>query len=473
MSTIKEDSIRGVKWAAIEKFSVQAVQFVLGIIMARLLSPDDYGTLGMLAIFIAISQTFVDSGFSAALIRKLDRTSRDYSTVFWFNIAIALVCYLILYLCAPLIAGFFNIEILKPVLRVHAITLIINSLFSVQMTKLTAEINFKAIAKSSLAAAVVSGGVGIWMAWKGYGIWSLVGQSICSSLVNLVLIPLSAKWMPKLVFSKKSFRELFGFGSNILGASLIDTFVSNINTLIIGKFFSPASLGYYTRGTQFAKLPVDSINGVLSKVTYPVFSKIQDDDTRLADVYGKYIRLTSMCIFFACCLLSALARPLINLILTEKWAEAAVYLQIFSFAIMFDHINSINVNLIKVKGRSDLLLKIEVFKKSISLLLLFAAIPFGVIGICLSRVLYSQVAIVFNTYYNGKLLGMGYREQFRLYSKYFLLSLICCLPALALVLFAGLPDWASLILGTILSSLFYIITVRKDIRELLINSFRN
>lgn len=458
---LKDQAINGAKWAAIEKFSLQIIQFVLGIILARLLSPSDYGTVGMLGIFIAISNTFIDSGFSSALIRKLERTEDDYSTAFITNFAISLFFVLVLVAVAPWVAKFYDMPILCPILRVQSLSLILYALVAVQTAKLTAEVDFRTLAKANLIASPLSGVIGIVLAYIGWGVWALVCQNLLSAAFRLIFIVLQCKWFPRWRFSKQSFDELWGFGKNMLGASLLTSIYFNLDSLVIGKFFTPASLGNYTRGTQIAKLPVDSINGVLNRVTYPVLAKLQNETDRLIAAYRKYIKLTSMCIFFCCILMAALAKPLVLFLLTDKWLDAIIYLQVFSFAIMLDHLCVINLNLIKIKGRSDLILKLEVIKRVISFAILFAAIPFGVLGICISKVIYSIIAVYINTYYNGKLFGMGFLSQFNDYSKYLILSLLTCIPAFIITLL-GLPSVVALIVGSAVSISAYMLLLRKD-----------
>lgn len=460
MTSLKQETIRGVKWAAIEKISVRFVQFVIGIILARLLAPSDFGAVGLLGIFLAISETFVDSGFSMALVRKQDRTEEDCSTMFYFSIIVAIVCYCILFAIAPLVSRFYDLPILTGLLRVQAIVVVINSFVAVQIAKLTINVDFKALAKVGLLTSVISGIVGIGMAYAGFGVWSLVAQAICAAFLKTILISFYLKWVPSTKFSMDSFKNLFSFGGNILGASLLTTIYNYIDSIVIGKFFSPTDFAYYSKGTTISRLPVESVNGVLSKVTFPIFSRIQDDK-QLVSSYRKYIGMTSMVIFFGCCLMSALAEPLVNFLLTAKWSESVVYLQIFSFAIMFDHITNINLNLIKVKGKSDVILKLEIIKRIISFSILIAAIPFGVIGICISKVIYTQIALVINSYWNGKHLGMGYASQFKDYVSFLVLSVIACVPAYVITRF-DLPSVVTLILGMGISCTIYWVMLRNN-----------
>lgn len=461
MSNIKQDSLRGVKWSAIERFSVQGIQFLLGLIMARLLSPTDYGIVGMLAIFIAVGQSFVDCGFSNALIRKKDCTEKDFSTVFFFNIAVGGVAYGAMFAIAPLVASFFQEPVLKDVLRVLAINLFLNSLAVVQRAKMTIAIDFRSQAIATFGSSFVSGGVGIYLAYSGYGVWSLVYQSVLATLLNVLLLWLLSRWRPSLVFSRKSFNDLFSYGSKILAAGLLHTIYVNMTTFVVGKFYTPQDLGFYTRGQQIAALPSTNMTLILQRVTFPILAKIQDDDSRLIKVYRKYISMTSMGIFFLMILLASLAKPLVVILLTQKWLDSVIFLQIFCFSLMFDHLNQINLNLLQVKGRSDLFLKLEIIKKTISFAILFASIPFGVIAICLSKVLYTQIAIVINTYYTGKLFGLGYFKQWADFVKYFLFSMLACAPALLLSIVDANP-FVALSLGGCSSIMLYVIMLRKD-----------
>ena len=461
MSSVKQETLSGVKWNAIERFSVQGVQFLLGLIMARLLTPEDFGAIAMLGIFIAISNTFIDSGFGNALIRKIDRTEIDYSTVFYFNIVVSIVCYILLFLLAPWVSRFYNMPILCPVLRVQSVTLILHSLYAIHNTRLTINIDFKGLARINLIAAIISGLAGVAMAYFGFGIWSLVYQIVLASIVNIILLWSYSKWMPSLSFSWKSFREMFSYGSKLLAAGLLNTVVANLNSLVIGKYFSANDLGYYNRGTNFARFPSNNISGMLQKVTFPILAKIQNEDEHLIRVYRKNIQITCMCIFFSCMLLAALAKPTILIILSDKWAESIIYLQIYCFSAMFGHINTINLNLLQVKGRSDLFLKLEILKKTISIIVLFASIPFGVVGICISKIIYTQIAIIINTYYTGKLFHLGYIEQIKDFSGFFFCSLIACLPAY-LFTYIDMPHMLTLCLGLLTAPLLYWVILRSN-----------
>lgn len=462
MQSVKQTTLYGVKWGAVEKFSVQGSRFILGIIMARLLSPDDYGIISMITIFIVISETFVDSGFSLALVRQKSSSDKDYSTVFYFNLLLSFICYGILFAASPFIADFFHAEIIAPVLKIQSLTIILNSLMAVHVAKLTSDLNFKAISLRSMLSSILSGIIGVALAYLNYGVWALVGQTLAYSLINLIFILLYCRWIPKFQFSKNSFHKLFGFGKNMLIVNIVNRIYMNMTSVVIGKFFSSKALGYYDRGTSLATFPVDNVNGILSKLTLPILAKIQDDDERLINVYRKYISMLSLVIFFGCCLLASQARPLILMLFTEKWEVSVIYLQIFTFSIMFDHVMTINLTLLQVKGRSDLFLKLELLKKTISLSILFASIPFGVIGICISKVIYTQVALICNTYYTGKLFGLGYLKQAKDFLPFLLASVMACIPSY-FISHMELHHVVSLLLGVLTStSIYYLIVCKTE-----------
>ena len=462
MSSVKHETLVSVKWSLLERFATQVMQFGLGLVLARLLLPSDFGAVGMLAIFLALSQTFVDSGFGQALIRKLDRTEQDFSTVFCFNLVVAVLLYGVLFACAPLISRFFSMPVLTPLLRVQALTLLVGALMGIHQVKLTIRLDFRGMALRSLLSCLVGGVAGIVCAWRGLGVWALVVQALTAQVVNLVFVWLYLRWRPRLTFSWTSFREMGSFGSKLLASSLLHTGYMHLTTLIIGRCFSARDLGYYNRGTQFAQLPVDTMNGVLGKVLYPILVKLQHDDAHLVRVYRKYISMMSLVIVPGCLLLAAVARPLIYFLLTPKSAEAARYLQIYACAIMFDHVCSLNLTLLTVKGRSDLFLRLEIIKKTISVAMLLAAVPYGVAGICVSRVLYTQLAVALNTYYTGRLFGIGYFTQMLDFMRYFVLAFLACLPAALLCLFAAWPSWLLLAAGSLLALLLYALLLRRD-----------
>ena len=454
MGELKEKTVNGIKWSAIEKFSIQGILFIVGLVMARLLTPEDFGIMGMLTIFLSISQTFVDGGFSNALIRKIDRTEVDCSTVFFFNIVVGLLSFSVLYLCSPLIADFYNTPQLVDVTRVLALTLFLNSLIVVQVALFTIRIDFKTQAKINLIGVALSGGVGIYMAYTGYGVWSLVYQTVLRSAVNVFMYWFFAKWKPLCVFSISSFRALFSYGSKILASGLLHTFYQNMANMVIGKFYTVKDLGYYERGQQLGKLPEEATVSVFQRVAFPLLATLQNDEKRLIDTYRKLMKASSIIIFFVMLLLVALAKPLVIVLLTDKWDQAVIYLQLYCMANMFNHITRLNLILLQVKGRSDLFVKLEIIKKAISMLMLIAAAPLGIIAICISQIIYAQIAVFINTYYTKKYFDLGWLSQVRDFSKYLIMSIVACLPIYLLVLL-NFPNLIILFGGPIIATFVY------------------
>ena len=461
MGELRDKTISGVKWSAIGRFSTQGISFIIGLLLARVLSPSDYGLVGMVGIFFAIAQTFIDSGFGSALIRKKDCSEADYNTAFYFNIIVGLLACIILSILAPFIAQFFNTPVLEDIVRVMSINMLISSFTIVQWAKLNSAIDFKSQAKINLITTIISGCIGLTLAYTGFGVWSLVFQNLSATILRTILLFVTTKWMPKRQFSKQSFSYLFNFGSKILTASLLHTIYSNMITMVIGKFYTAKDLGYYSRGESLAAFPSTNLTSLLQSVTYPILSKIQDDDQRLIQVYRKYIAMTSMVIFFGMCLLAALAKPLIVTLLTDKWLDSVIYLQVFCFALMFDHICQLNLNILYVKGHSDLVLRLEIIKKTISISMIVAAIPFGVLAICISRAIYTQIAVIINTYYTGKLFGLGYIEQVKDFIIYLIYSLCAVIPTFVLTM-VNLNSVLNLVLGSSLAIFVYYILLRKN-----------
>ena len=402
---------KGLVWSFVERFATQGVQFLFGIILARLLSPEDYGTIAMPLVFLAIAQCIIDSGFSTALIRKPDLTEDDLSTAFYFNIVVGVVCYLLLFFTSPLIADFYNTPILADLLKVTALATLFNPLCAVQQAILTRKIDFKTQAVVSLSGAIVSGMAGLVMAFNGFGVWSLVCQQVGGYAIRTILLWVLGKWKPKRRWSWESFHYLWGFGSKILGSGLLDTIYNNIYPIVIGKFFSANDLGNYTRAQQFSTLPSSNVTGVLQRVTFPVLSSIQNEDERLAKNYRKILKLSAFLIFPMMLMLSAIADPLVRVLLTDKWEGCIILLQIICFQMMWYPIHAINLNLLTVKGRSDLFFRLEVFKKLVGVAIMCVTIPQGIIWMVSGGIVSSMIALVINTYYTGKLIKVGYLKQ--------------------------------------------------------------
>lgn len=411
--TLKQATTKGLFWSSVERFSNQGVQFVFSIILARLLSPSDYGIIAMVTIFFAVAQSFVDSGFSNALVRKTDRVEEDLSTCFYFNIGVGIIAYIVLFLIAPLVANFYSQPILSPIIRITGLEVMLNSLCVVQQALFTIKIDFKSQAKITLSATVISGIVGILLAYQGYGIWALVWQGVASSIVRMGLLWLMSKWRPRTGFSKSSFNYLFGYGSKLLASGLLDTIYNNIYPIVIGKFYNPAQLGNYSRALGWAQLPSANITSILQRVTFPVLSAIQDDTLRLQNSYRRLLKLSAFIVFPLMMGLAAIASPLIRVILTAKWDGCVLYLQILCFALMLYPIHAINLNLLQVKGRSDLFLRLEIIKKIIGVVILIITIPLGITAMCLGMVFSSIICLIVNTYYTSRFIDVGLLTQLK------------------------------------------------------------
>lgn len=408
---LKKETVKGVAWSGIDKIANGGILFIANIILARLLSPKDFGLLAIIAIFVQISQTFIDSGFTNALIQKKDRSQTDYSTVFFFNLAISIGFYIILFFCAPLIAYFFENEKLTYLTRVVGLNLIIGALVSVHKTRLTIELRFKLQAVISLVSSIISVVIAIWMAYHGYGVWSLVALSIVSITLQVLLIYVLIKWKPSILFSKTSFKTLFSYSSKLLGASLIHLIYRNLYPIVIGKRFSPLQLGYFNRADLFAMYPSSTITSIVTRVAFPIFSRIQDDNNKLKNAYSKYITFSSLLIFPMMTGLIVLAKPITIVLLTDKWLPMVPMLQILCIDWMTDHLCQINLNVLFVKGRSDLAFKLEILKKSIAILILFISLHWGIIGVCWGRVVYGIIAVYMNSFYTKKLIGISLFQQ--------------------------------------------------------------
>ena len=402
-----------------------------------------------------MSQTFIDSGFGTALIRKIDRTETDFSTVFYFNIAVAVFFYLGLFLAAPAIANFYNTPLLVPVTRVTAINLVVGSLSGIHNAKLSIAIDFKSRAKISIVSAVLTGSVGLWMAYSGYGVWALVIQTVFAGIIRTIMLWVIVKWYPKLVFSWKSFKEMFSFGSKLLASGLLDTIYNNIYPLVIGKVFSSSILGVYAKSKALAEFPSSNITGVLQSVTFPVLSTIQNEEAKLADAYKRFLRISAYVIFPLMLGLSSVADPFIRLVLTDKWEKSIYLLQIICFAMMWYPIHAINLNILQVKGRSDYFLKLEIIKKIQGVLILIVTVPMGIVVMCYGQVISSLISLIWNTYYTKKLIGYGYWQQMKDLFPIFIHSLVMWGLVLLIVYF--MPTlWLKLIVGILTGIVYYI-----------------
>lgn len=411
--SLKSIAAKGILWSAVDKFAAQIGQFVVSVILARILLPEDFGLIGMLAIFIALSQTFIESGLGVGLIQRQNRNDLDFSTVFVFNLLVSSFFYLILFLSAPYIASFFSQPKLIDLIRVLGLTLFINALGIVQKTKLTIDIDFKSIAKSNVIAVIVGGLFGVLGAINGYGVWSLVIQSLAGALASSASLWFLGNWKLSLSFSKKSFISLFTYGSKIMMAGLYAQLLNNIYNICLGKFYPTASLGYYTRAKSFADLSAGTIVSVIQQATFPVLTKIQSDKEKLISVYSRMIRMSAFMIIPLMTLIALLAKPIVILLLTEKWISLIPLLQWMVFARIFLPMSAINMNLLNAIGRPDLFLKVDLSKLPITILALIITIPLGVKAIIIGHVITSAISFIINAYLPGKFYGYGAISQLK------------------------------------------------------------
>jgi len=409
--SLKQKTINGLTWSFIDQFGNQGITFFISIFLARLLTPREFGQIGMITVLIAISQSFINSGFKNALIRKKNCTDIDFSTVFYFNLFTGLFFFFILFFSAPVIGKFFNEPELSPIIQVLGVILIIDSFALIQQTILIKRIDFKLQAKISVISSLGSGVIALIMAFNGFGVWSLVTQRLVRQAFNSIFLWLWNQWKPLLIFDMLSFKEMFGFGSKLLVSGLIDTLYRNIYYLIIGKYFSAQDLGYYTRADSFKSIPSQNLNGIIGRVSYPVLSSIQDDKPRLKVNYQKLIRSTMFITFVLMLGMAAIAEPMIITLIGEKWRPAIVYLQMLCFVGMFYPLHALNLNMLQVSGRSDLFLKLEIIKKILAIPTIIIGVLYGIKIMIAGMMVNTIISYYLNSYWSGAFIGYSLKEQ--------------------------------------------------------------
>lgn len=421
-----QKTVKGVLWSSVERFSSQIVFFLVTLVLARYLTPDDFGLIGMLVVFLAVAQALVDGGFSLALIRKQNRDNVDNSTIFYFNIVTSLFVYLLLYAIAPWVASFFHESQLTEVMRVLCIMVIIDSFAIIQRVQYTATVNFRVQAKATAIAAILAGVIGIVLAINGAGVWAMVCQLLLNSAFNTILLWYFSNWRPLLSFSWKSLKDFYLFGFNLMVVSIIETLYQNSYQIFIGRFFSAASLGHFTQAKTIANFPSTNLSGVISRVTYPIMSSIQDDNKRLSDVYRQLARVIAFGVFPMMCGLAALSFPTIQVLIGNQWHFASILLVPLSFSFMFYPIHIINMNVLQVKGKSKLYLESEMIKKMISIAFLVGTIPFGILIMCYGRVVASVLTLLINMYYTSKQVKVSLFALIKDLMPILVLSLMMC-----------------------------------------------
>lgn len=399
-------------WKLLERFGTQGIQFIIQIILARLLFPEDYGILALVVIFTNIAQVFVKSGLSTSIIQKKEVDNTDLSSVFYVSLGIASFLYVGLYFASPLVATFYANQTLIPVLRVLALTLFPGAFNSIQNALVARTMRFKRLFYSSVGAGIVSGIIGIYLAYHSFGVWSLVFQQLSNQVIITLILWFTVRWRPSFTFSLERVKILYSFGWKLLVSSLIATVFQDLRSLIIGKVYSPAMVGYYNRGKQFPQLVISNINGSIQSVMLPTLASHQDDPVRVKAMMRRAIVTSSFIVFPMMIGLAVIAEPLVILLLTEKWLPAVPFLQIFCFINALMPIHTANLQAVNAMGRSDIFLKLEIIKKVYGLIILAVALPFGVYMLALSGVISSVISSFVNAHPNKDLLNYSYGEQF-------------------------------------------------------------
>lgn len=462
---LKDKTVKGVGWSAIDNIAQYAVSFIVSVVLARLLSPDDYGLIGLTAIITAVCNTLIYGGFSNALVRKKDVTDDDYNTVFIINLGMSVLLYGVIYICSPWIASFFNRQELINLTRVSSLGLIIGALAIVQQTRLTKQIDFRTQTIITFVASITSGVAGIVMAVLGFGVWSLVAQGLLSQLLRTILLWVHNKWIPKMRFSTKSFKELFGFGWKIMVGGLLDTTWKELYQVVVGKFYSPATLGQYTRAKGFSQLLSSNLTSVIQRVTYPVLSGIQDDKTRMMAAYRRIIKTTMFITAISMFALGAVSEPLLYCLIGPKWHDAATYLPLICIAGSLYPLHAINLNMLQVQGRSDIFLILEIIKKTIALGPLFVGAFVGIMPMLYTNLLTGFISYFLNSYYTGKKLGYTSWMQIKDVAPSYGIAIAVAL-SVWFIKYLPISNWIILPLQIVVgSSVFFIICKLTKIKE--------
>lgn len=456
--SIAHKTVKSTFWTSIEKIATMGISFIITMLLARLLSPKDYGIIAIIMVFIAISNSIIDSGFSTALIRKDKCDMKDYSTAFTFNFLVGLLLYTLLYLLSPIINSYYQMPLLDDVIKIYGLVLLIDSFKIVPNAILIRNLCFRQIAKISVFSVMLSGCIGIYCAYNGLGVWSLVIQVLLMSFTSVILLLYKTKWIPKFSISKSSFLYLWGFGSKMLVTGIISNIYANLYSLVIGKAYNSEVLGLYNRGEKNASLIPNIISSVFCRNILPILSQIKHDRKRMINAYRQFVVLVTLVSVPFTVLLVALAKPFVLFFLSDKWADSIIYLQIFSFASLTAAPGMINLIICQVDGRSDILLKAEIIKKTIGVILIFSLLPLGPIVLATGKAIYDFVIYGINLYFVKKLVGLTFVDQIRDISPIILSSI----PAGAI---AYLCTWIipyeilQLIIGTFLGLIvFYIIS---------------
>lgn len=424
MSSLKQKAITGAAWSFTGRLLQQGTQFIIGIILARLLLPEEYGLVAMALVFIMVLYVFVDSGFSSAIVQRKDLTNSDLSTVFFLNLGVSIIVFIILYFTAGLIANFYSEPQLMDIVRVLSLMVILYALTIVQNSLIKRDVNFKLKTRIELVSQILSGIIAIIMAYRGFGVWALIWKTLLNQVFVNIQLWVANKWFPAMIFSKSSYKELFSFSSKLLISGIIDRVYNQMHRLVVGKFFPAAELGYYTRAEQFKNLPSHAVSNSLMSFLLPVFSKMQDEPERLKNAAKRVLKIVMFFNINAMILMGIIAEPMIDVLLGNKWIPAVPYLQLLVFVGLFYPMHAINVQILTALGRSDLFLKIEVLKKIIGVPPIFLGIFVGIKPMIIGMIFSSLVSLAINTFYTNKLIRLGLWEQLKSLSKSFIISAV-------------------------------------------------
>ncbi len=411
--SLKEEALGGIVWSFAQQFGTQIISFIVSLVLARILMPSDFGTIAVFGVFMNIGSVLIDGGLTNSLIRTQHPDDADFSTVFYFNLVTSILVYFLLVLVAPWIAIFFNMPELTRIIRVYALSLPIGAFSSVQQTLFTKKMDFKTQLKIQLPSLLIGGTTGIILAYSGFRVWSLVIMALLQTLLSSVQFWFYSSWRPQKIFDKEKFRFHFDFGYKLALSGLIDTIFQNIYTIVIGKIYTAAPLGYYNKANSMQQMPAINISSALNKVTYPLFSKIQEDNIQLRYIYSQIMKIVIFIITPLIVIMGVLGIPLFRFLFTEKWLPAVPYFRILCIAGVLYPIHSYNLNILKTKGRSDLFLKLEIIKKIITVITLLFTYRLGIIGLLWGKVATSFVALFINCHYSGKFLNYSVWDQFK------------------------------------------------------------
>ena len=449
---LKQKTVSGMIWSFVQRFGVMIISFFSNIILARLLTPDDYGLIGMLMIFILVANTFVDGGFGSALIQKKNPTEKDYSTIFYWNLFLSVVLYILLFLCAPYIARFYKLPLLSSVLRVQGVVLILNSLSIIQQNRLRKQLLFKQLSLVGISAAFLSLVITIYLAYSGWGVWALVAPQLMLSLFNAVLYWTVGKWIPKLVFSTKSFKELFGFGGFLLLSNLINTLCNNIQGLLIGRFFSPHTMGLYSQARKLEEVASTSLSSVVDQVSYPVLAEVQNDRLQMIKVIKKLVTSIAFFSFPAMLLLIVIAKPVIIFLYSDKWVECVPYFQILCLAGLAISLQNINYYAVAAIGKSRTLFNWTLIKRVLGIVFIIVGfVLYGICGLLIGMVMASYALYAINALLVSKHIGYTLWQQ----CKDLLPILLISVVSFSLAYFVSAIT-LSLVYGAIFSILIFI-----------------